>query len=85
MMKQKIYGLILLLICAGIVCLASQGVTMEERDMTPVLLLVPLGIYLLVSKEDCMYKFTGRSQRSKVTYGLHCVGEQNSVPHCGKS
>lgn len=53
-MKQKICGAVLLLLCICIIALAGQGVTVEERDITPVLLLGPLGLYLIFTKEDCM-------------------------------
>lgn len=53
--KWKVYqilmGLVMLAICGFILYMASTGVTVEDRDATPVLLFGPLGLYLLFTKE----------------------------------
>jgi hypothetical protein len=54
MMKQRLAGFALVVICVLFVALASQGTTTEERDITPVALLLPLGIYALTTKKYIM-------------------------------
>lgn len=53
--KWKVYqilmGLVMLAICGFTLYMASTGVTVEDRDATPVLLFGPLGLYLLFTKE----------------------------------
>lgn len=51
MTKQRLLGLALVVICVLFVTLASQGSTPEERDVTPVALLLPLGIYAMMTKK----------------------------------
>ena len=48
---QKLMGLCLLAISAVLVWMALGGVTVEERDITAVLLFLPLGLYLIFSKQ----------------------------------
>ena len=50
-MKQKVLGILLLLICVGIVVLAANGTALEEKDITAVLILAPIGMYALTTKE----------------------------------
>ncbi|WP_312938857.1 hypothetical protein [Oscillibacter sp.] len=54
MIKQRLWGLALILISVALMALASTGETPEERDATAVLLTLPLGIYALVTKEDLL-------------------------------
>lgn len=49
-LKQKLMGIAILLISAGVIWLASTGVTVEERDCTAVLLTIPAGFYLLLTR-----------------------------------
>lgn len=49
-LKQKLMGIAMLLISAGVIWLASTGVTVEERDCTAVLLTIPAGFYLLLTR-----------------------------------
>ena len=51
MKRQRLLGFALIGICVMIVVLACQGSTPEERDITPVALLLPLGIYTLTTKK----------------------------------
>lgn len=55
MIEQKLMGIAALLLCVVIVVFALHGQTPEDRDVTPVLLLAPLGFYLLFSKECWLY------------------------------
>mgnify|MGYP007027551539 CR=1 FL=1 len=55
MIEQKLIGIAALLLCVVIVVFALHGKTPEDRDVTPVLLMAPLGFYLLFSKECWLY------------------------------
>lgn len=44
-------GIALLLICAVVLALCSTGVTPEDQDATAVVLLAPLGLYMIFTKE----------------------------------
>lgn len=48
---QKIFGLVLLVISIGVIILASTGKTPEDKDATAILFTVPIGLYLLFTKE----------------------------------
>ena len=48
---QKLMGIALIAICALMFWLASPGVTPEEKDCTAVLLIAPIGLYMLFSKQ----------------------------------
>lgn len=50
MTKQRLMGLALVVISVFMLLLASTGETMEDRDATAVLLTLPLGIYMMVTK-----------------------------------
>ena len=54
---QRLYGVILLIFCAIVVALAYLGTTPEERDITPVLLLAPLGLYLIFTTQKVVCNF----------------------------
>lgn len=47
---KRVQGFILLAMCAVIVLLAAQGSTVEERDVTPVLILIPIAVRLIVGE-----------------------------------
>lgn len=49
--EQKLMGLALIAICALMVWFASTGITPEEKDCTAVLLIAPIGFYMLFSKQ----------------------------------
>lgn len=49
--EQKLMGIALIAICALMFWLASIGVTPEEKDCTAVLLIAPIGLYMLFSKQ----------------------------------
>lgn len=48
---QKLMGIALIAICALMFWLASTRVTPEEKDCTAVLLIAPIGLYMLFSKQ----------------------------------
>ena len=49
--EQKLMGLGIIAISVVLICIASTGTTVEERDVTAVLLTLPLGLLMLFSKE----------------------------------
>lgn len=55
MWKQKFYGLVLVLISIFAVILCMNGKTMEDRDVSAVVLLLPFGLYLIFTKKICVY------------------------------
>ena len=48
-------GLGVLACCALLLWMCSTGVTVEDRDGTAVVLLAPLGLWLLFSKQILIY------------------------------
>lgn len=52
---QILMGLGMLVICGFILHLASTGITVEDRDITPVLLFGPLGLYLIFTRKKVIY------------------------------
>lgn len=55
MIKQRLIGIGALLLCVFIVVFALHGQTPEDKDVTPVLLIAPMGFGLLFSKECWLY------------------------------
>lgn len=53
--KQKLIGVVMLLITAVIIWLASTGISVEDRDATAILVTLPLGVYLLLTKRIVIY------------------------------
>lgn len=53
--EQRLMGIGLLLICAFVLWMCSTGVTPEDRDATAVVLLAPLGLWMLFTKENVIY------------------------------
>lgn len=51
MTRQRLLGFALVVICVLMVFMASQGSTPEERDITPTALLLPLGVYAMMTKK----------------------------------
>lgn len=50
-LTQKLIGIMLLLISVAIFVVATSGTTLETKDGTPLIITVPLGIYLLLTHE----------------------------------
>lgn len=48
---QKLMGLCILIFCVIIGWLCAAGITVEDKDSTVLVLLIPLGIYLLLTKQ----------------------------------
>lgn len=61
MTKQRLTGLALVVISVLMLLLASNGETLEERDATAVLLTLPLGVYMMVTKQYVLYDGEGLS------------------------
>lgn len=55
MRKQKLYGLVFVLLSILICLVCATGKTPEDRDTTAVVLLLPFGLYLIFTKEICIY------------------------------
>lgn len=53
--EQKLMGLALLAICGVVLWLCSTGTTLEDQDATAVVLLAPLGLWMLFTKEIVIY------------------------------
>lgn len=53
--QQILMGIGLLIICGIIVQMARTGLTVEDRDATPVLLFGPLGLYLIFTRKKVIY------------------------------
>lgn len=53
--EQKLMGIGLLLICLFILWLCSTGTTPEDQDATAVVLLAPLGLWMLFTKDIVIY------------------------------
>lgn len=53
--EQKLMGLALLIICGFVLWLCSTGTTPEDQDATAVVLLAPLGLWMLFTKEIVIY------------------------------
>ena len=55
MIEQKLMGIGILACCAFLLWLCSTGITPEDRDGTAVVLLAPLGLWMLFTKEIVIY------------------------------
>lgn len=55
MRKQRLMGLALIAIAALVVALASTGETVEDRDATAAVMIGPLGLYMMFTKEYVLY------------------------------
>ncbi len=55
MRKQRIMGIVLVLVSALILVLATSGKTPDEQDATIVLLILPLGLYMIFTKHYILY------------------------------
>ena len=54
MKRQRFLGVILVALSILILLLAVRGTTPEEKDVTAVLYLLPLGIYAIFTKQRIM-------------------------------
>lgn len=55
MIDQKLIALGLLACCAVALWLCSTGTTPEDQDATAVVMLVPLGLWMLFAKDIVIY------------------------------
>jgi len=55
MLKQKLYGLLMLALCGLVLWMCSTGTTPEDQDATAVLLIAPLGIWMIFSRHILIY------------------------------
>lgn len=59
MIKQRLMGLALVVISVLMLLLASTGETLEDRDVTAVLITLPLGVFMMVTKQYVLYDGEG--------------------------
>ena len=55
MRKQRLIGAALVLLSWLLLILAAGGRTVEDRDATAVLFLLPLGLYMIFTKRYILY------------------------------
>ncbi len=55
MRKQKLYGLVFVLLSIFVVIMCMIGKTAEDRDATAIVLLLPFGLYLIFTKKIYIY------------------------------
>lgn len=53
--EQKLMGLAMLIICVIVLWLCSTGTMTEDQDATAVVMLAPLALWLIFSKEIVIY------------------------------
>ena len=53
--EQRLMGIGLLLICVLVLWLCFTGTTPEDQDATAVVLLAPLGLWMLFTKDIVIY------------------------------
>lgn len=53
--EQKLMGLAMLIICVIVLWLCSTGTMPEDQDATAVVMLAPLALWLIFSKEIVIY------------------------------
>lgn len=51
MRKQRVLGACMILLSLGMLALAATGTTPEEQDVTAVLLTLPLGIWMVCTRD----------------------------------
>jgi len=66
-MKAKTKGFMLLILCGIILLLASLGTTVQERDVTPVFILLPIAVHLLRCEKKAKKKAAPGQQTRKAT------------------
>lgn len=54
MIKQRLLGAVLVTASVMVVALATQGTTPEERDITPAVPFLPIGIYMMATKKSIL-------------------------------
>lgn len=59
MTKQRLMGLVLVLLSVFTLLLVSTRETPEDRDATAVLITLPLGVYMMVTKQYVLYDGEG--------------------------
>lgn len=62
MTKQRFMGLALVVISVFMLLLASTGKMLEDRDASAVLLTLPLGVYMMVTKQYVLYDGEGPAE-----------------------
>lgn len=55
LLEQRLMGLALVALSVLIIVVCAHGATVEDQDATAVLLTLPLGLYLIFTKNICIY------------------------------
>lgn len=66
MRKQKLYGLVFVLLSIFVVIMCMTGKTAEDRDATAIVLLLPFGLYLIFTKKDLHLRLIPVDEQRKV-------------------
>lgn len=67
--KQRLLGLLMVVLSVGMVLLASLGETPEERDATVVVITLPMGLYVMITKDNVFDFYDGpRPRRRKQNF-----------------
>ena len=74
MTKQRLMGLALVAVSVLLLLLASTGETPEERDATAVLLTLPLGVYMMTTKNYILYDGEGPVEEEEEQPGPQLPG-----------
>lgn len=53
--EQRLMGLVLLILCGVILWVCSTGETVEDQDAGAILLLAPMGLYMLFTRDIVIY------------------------------
>jgi len=48
---QKIIGIGFIILSVFVIMIASTGNSVEEKDITPILLFIPIGLYMIFTKK----------------------------------
>lgn len=72
-MKKFLEGVALLAICVVCILVAKAGNTVADKDITPVILLAPMGLYNCISGIKKLYR------KGRDLYAYICKREGQSV------
>ena len=55
MLQQRLMGLLLVVLSMVMLIVCAHGTTIEDRDGTGALMVLPMGLYLIFTKNICIY------------------------------
>lgn len=71
LLKQRILGVIVVLLSIFLFFMAIPGTTIQERDIGGAIFILPLGIYALTTKEYILHKKKATSEADTSTSGMN--------------